>query len=194
MCWVYVLVIYPLYTAWFAAHASILTENLSYVGNLEGMHLHFMLWGTLTILALLPGVRLCIEYSLFKKRHRLLTSIAAILLVCAVTLPYLPRQFPFFSFLHIVLSFAAPLSLIGAVLLIYMDLAMLYPKLMGKILAVFGTLCIVALGIYLKYGSVNTLVEIFLSIGLSWLLLISGERIKRFEMTKLSAGESENQV
>lgn len=41
----YLLVVYPIYTFWFANHASIFDENLSYVGNLDHLHWAFILWG-----------------------------------------------------------------------------------------------------------------------------------------------------
>ena len=55
----YLLVVYPIYTFWFANHASIFDENLSYVGNLDHLHWAFILWGLLTVLALALGLRTC---------------------------------------------------------------------------------------------------------------------------------------
>lgn len=177
--WLYLLIIYPTYTVWFASHASILDENLSYVGNLDHLHWAFILWGSLTILALAMGIRTCIEHSLFKNRHKLITIGSACLLVLAVTLPYRPADYPFLSFVHILLSFAAPIGLLVAVLLIFMDLKMIYPHIMKTLLPIFYLICIIALGIYFKYASVNTLVEIFISISVSILLKITAIRLTK---------------
>lgn len=182
--WLYLLIGYPCYTFWFAFHASILDENLSYVGNLDHLHWAFILWGILTILALALGMRTCVEHSLFKKRNQLITIVSACLLVLAVTLPYRPADYPFLSFIHILLSFAAPLSLLAAVLMVFMDLRMLYPSLMKFCLSIYSLICIIALGIYFKYASVNTFVEIFISISVSILLQFTA-----MKLTKLSVKE-----
>lgn len=179
--WLYLLIIYPSYTFWFAFHASILDENLSYVGNLDHLHWAFILWGLLTILALAMGILPCIKHSLFKTRNKRLTLLSACLLVLAVTLPYRPADYPFLSFVHILLSFAAPISLLITVLLIFMDLKMIYPKTMKYFMSVYALICILSLGIYFKYASVNTLVEIFISISVSILL-----KITAIKLTKVS--------
>ena len=127
------------------------------------------LWGLLTVLALALGLRTCIDHSLFKKRNRMLVMLAACLLMLAVTLPYRPLDLPLLSLIHILLSFAAPLSLLAAVFMIFMDLRMLYPSLMAPYLSVFLLICVIALGIYFKYASVNTLVEICLLYTSQWL-------------------------
>ena len=185
----YLLVVYPIYTFWFANHASIFDENLSYVGNLDHLHWAFILWGLLTVLALALGLRTCIDHSLFKKRNRMLVMLAACLLMLAVTLPYRPLDLPLLSLIHILLSFAAPLSLLAAVFMIFMDLRMLYPSLMVPYLSVFLLICVIALGIYFKYASVNTLVEIFLSITVSNLLKCTARNL-----TKVSGKIDEYQL
>lgn len=179
--WLYLLIGYPCYTIWFASHASILDENLSFVGNLGNLHWAFILWGILTILALAIGMQPCIDHSLFKRRNRFIIMLSAWLLVLAVTLPYQPADLPFLSFIHILLSFAAPLSLLAGTLMVFMDLKMIYPKIMKASISVYSLICILALGIYFKYASVNTLVEIFLSISVSILL-----KITAIKLTKVS--------
>ena len=179
--WLYLLIGYPGYTFWFALHASIFDENLSYVGNLGHFHWAFVLWGCLTILALALGMRTCLKHSLFKRRNNLITILSACLLILAVTLPYRPLDYPFLSFIHILLSFAAPLSLLFVTLLIFMDLKMIYPSVIKYSLSAYSLICILALGIYFKYASVNTLVEIFISISISILL-----KITAVQLTKVS--------
>lgn len=71
----YLLVVYPIYTFWFANHASIFDENLSYVGNPGSSALGFYPLGLLTVLALALGLRTCIDHSLFKKRNRMLVCL-----------------------------------------------------------------------------------------------------------------------
>lgn len=115
--------------------------------------------------------------------------LAACLLMLAVTLPYRPLDLPLLSLIHILLSFAAPLSLLAAVFMIFMDLRMLYPSLMAPYLSVFLLICVIALGIYFKYASVNTLVEIFLSITVSNLLKFTARNL-----TKVSGKTDEYQV
>lgn len=177
--WLYLLIIYPIYTFWFASHASILDENLSYVGNLDHLHWAFILWGLLTILALAFGIRTCIEHSLFKMRNKRFTLLSACLLILAVTLPYRPADYPFLSFIHILLSFAAPLSLLAVILMIFMDLKMIYPKIMKYSMFVYALICILSLGIYFKYASVNTLVEIFIAITVSILLKVTAMKLTK---------------
>lgn len=176
--WLYLLIIYPMYTFWFASHASILEENLSYVGNLTHLHGFFILWGILTIYALAIGLRSCLQHSIFKQQYEKMSLLSACLLVVAVTLPYQPNTYPLLSFLHILLSFAAPLSLLAMVFVLLNDLRMLYPK-MKVYLTIFSIICVIALGIYFTYASVNSFVEIFLAISLSVLLKFAAMQLAK---------------
>lgn len=179
--WFIVGLIYPIYSIWFGTRASLLYENLSYVGNLNENRLHFMNWALLTILSIYIGYNKCLKYAIFKNKLKKGMQLAAGLLILAVAFPYVPESYPFSSFIHLIFSMSAPLFILGLCGLLLQDLNLNYPAITLHYRMFYIIIATTSLCIYFYYRSVNTLVEIFISISLSLLLLHLGSRLEESE-------------
>lgn len=160
---VYIYLLFPIYTLWFANHASLKLENLSYVGNLKGMHVHFMMWAIACVVALSFGCIGCARKCIHYKYIRPFIVVSACLFMGSIVLPYLPSNYPVLAQLHISMSFIGLILFLMTVGLIVLDL-----KMLGSIFPYDSLLVVIygiALGIYgSNFMSVNSQVEVFLAI------------------------------
>lgn len=175
----YSCLIYPLYTLFFACQASLLYENLSYVGNVLGKRLEFFIWGMATAAALAIGVWRCLPSFFNRKLMKNFVYATTILLLSSILLPYLPDTYPMIAFIHIGLAFIAPLSLLSCVALVLIELFLAQSLIFQKALNLFLIICILSLGILFRFGSVNSLVEIFVAISCTYLLMWIASKIKK---------------
>lgn len=159
----YLYIIYPIFTIWFASQANLISENLSIAGSKPNMHFIFILWAISLILAFSLGIFKCMRKSIHSRILTPLLWIACLLFLVAVILPYQPEINFIISELHISLSFIGLFLLLIVISLMVISLRMttyIYPY---DFYLVFIYIC--ALGIFgANYMSVNSLVEIFLAI------------------------------
>lgn len=165
LLWIYIHLFFPIFTLGFASKASLIDENLSYIGNMDNMHIYFIVWAILCELALAIGFHRCLYKSAHARLLKKVTLWSAGLFMVSILLPYLPQLFPILSELHIYLSFFG-------LILVLIDCAMLCMSLKMSmrifpfdyiLLLIYG----IALGMYgAHHMSVNSLVEVFLSISL----------------------------
>lgn len=177
---VYLCLIYPLYTYWFASHASLLNENLSYVGNLEGMQIHFIIWAFSCVLALSLGFSKCIRFCIHKKLILSGIAFSAMMFLSSVLLPYLPESYPVIAQFHITLSFAGLILLLIMIAILVLELRWIYLIFPYDqiLILIYG----IALGIFgSHYMSVNSLVEVFLGIALPIYLISLRRKITKNE-------------
>lgn len=174
---VYLYLVYPIYSIWFTMHASLIRDNFSIVGNLEGMRLYFIIWAILCEIAMGIGFHRCIHKSIYKKYLIPMLSVSSLMFLTSVLLPYLPESYPILSELHIVLSFVGLLSMLfiaSAMVISFRMVHSIYPYDYYMIL-IYGC----SLGIYgANYMSVNSLVELFLGIIIPIYLYHLGDRLK----------------
>ena len=117
----------PLSTVLFAWDSNWFTTNFSVLSNGMERKNAFAFWG------LLVGVYFfCILHQISRKmfpapRGISLISLSLLLLVCGVVTPYLPEYLPFPSFLHVVFSFFAAVSLSVFLLLLLYQLSLRFP-------------------------------------------------------------------
>ena len=166
----YVMLIYPLITLAFAGQYSLLYENLSYVGNQGNHRLFFILWGIATVLAMGISITRCIPYCYHKRQIKWMCAFTTGLLMFAILLPYLPKTYPFLSFLHLIFSFTAPTCLLLCVGLLLYEFYLMQVSFFKNSFQIFMLIIIIALGILFRYGSVNSLCEVFIAISTANLL------------------------
>lgn len=175
---IYLYIIYPLFTIWFASQANLIRENLSIAGSKPNMYFIFILWAISLVIAFSFGMHECIHKSIHSKYLIPLLAIACLLFLIAVILPYQPENNFLISELHIHLSFIGLFLLLIVISLMVISLKMttyIYPY---DFYLVFIYMC--ALGIFgANYMSVNSLVEIFLAIILPIYLIHLGNTIKK---------------
>lgn len=173
----YLYCLYPIYTIWFASHASILDENLSIAGNHEGMRIYFMIWAIMCEVALGIGFHQCIHKSIHKKILIPMLALSSLMFLSSVFLPYLPECYPILSEFHILLSFVGLIFMLLITAMMVLSLSMTHMVkpydfylilLYGASLGIFGA----------NYMSVNSFVEIFIGILLPIYLNHLGGRLK----------------
>lgn len=162
--------IIPAYTILFAADSNWFTANFSVLGNQIGQEKRFALWGLLVggyFYRCLRKIIGCMEKPL---RGAWLVPTALLLLVFAVTTPYLPETLPRQSFLHVVFAFCAAVCLIVVLFLIVWKLkqedARTYAPFLGGLWGIAGgSLFLLALA-----GMISSALEIFFTISASVLV------------------------
>lgn len=173
---IYLYLLYPIYTIWFASHASIINENLSYVGNLKGMRIHFILWAFMCAYALSIGLIKCSKKCIHVKRVQLMILISAFLFLTSVLLPYLPEYYPIISEFHESMAFIGLILLLVSIAYLIVDLKIKYNVYPFDYILIM--MYAIALAIYGNhFMSVNSLVEIFLGITLPIYLVKLGESL-----------------
>lgn len=157
----------PLSTVLFAWDSNWLTTNFSVLSNGMERKNAFAFWG------LLVGVYFfCILHQISRKivpapRGISLISLSLLLLVCGVVTPYLPENFPFPSFLHVVFSFLSAVCLSVFLILLLWQLAQRFPGqysayLWGLAMILFSSVCLLA-----AVGIVSSALEIFFTISVA---------------------------
>ena len=175
---VYLYVIYPIFTYWFANHANLFSENFSIAGGKEGMYLIFILWALSLEIAFSIGFSKCIRKSIHSKQLIPLLAISSSIFLFAVLLPYQPETYPIVSELHITLSFIGLFSLLMIIAAMILSLRFTYFIYPYDMILVF--IYIGALGIFgANYMSVNSLVELFLGITLPIYLFHLGRKLQK---------------
>lgn len=157
----------PTSTILFAWDSNWLTTNFSVLGNAIDRKNAFAFWG------LLVGIYFfCILHQTVRKiipvpRGISLISFSLLLLVCGVVTPYLPENLPFPSFLHVMFSFFAAVSLSVFLLLLLWQLARRFP---GKYrLYTWSLAVILGISVMLLFaaGIVSSALEIFFTLSVA---------------------------
>lgn len=154
--------IYPILTIIFASQSSIIEDNLSIVGNLEGKHLWFIGWGICTQVALGLGFFGCLKHSIHQKQLKPLILLASILNMIAIVLPYQPNRFPQLSRYHVGISFISLLSML--VLVGFLVTSLMINHQIFHFYLMFVVFCLAIMGYYLHCTYVNSLIEICVAI------------------------------
>lgn len=157
-------VIVPLYTLLFSGEHNLLTSNFSVIGNMLGQKEGFLLWGFLLALCLVIILSRTSENLDLPapKRHLVLAALAALFL--SITTPYLPEEFPFKSFMHVLLAALSAFFLILYLLFASIALYRLHPPAGATALTVLGTILIGSLLLLIHAGIISSALEIFFSI------------------------------
>lgn len=150
----------PLYTVLFACNARLFLDNFTIIGNYFDKKLEFVLWGILVGGYFYTALRTIIRTAPFRRKKGYLGLLytACILLIFAVTTPYLPETVPFQSFLHVVFAFCSAVVLLFLLLLLTYRLA--YRRFGFALLAII----LVSAYLLLRIGVVSSILEVFLTL------------------------------
>lgn len=162
--------IIPAYTLLFAADSNWFTANFSVLGNQIGQEKRFALWGLLVGGYFYWCLRKIINRMEKPLRSAWLVPTALLLLVFAITTPYLPETLPLQSMLHVAFAFCAAVFLIAALFLIVWNLKQ---KDTRTYTPFFSGLCGIAGGslfLLVLVGIISSALEIFFTIGTSVLV------------------------
>lgn len=115
-------ILIPLYTVWFVQGSNWFTTNFSVIGNRIGRQEEFVLWGLMVGIYFFWCLRKIVRLMPEKPRGTWLIPTALVLLIFAITTPYLPEKLPLNAFLHIVFAFVAAVCLMICLYLIVWSL------------------------------------------------------------------------
>lgn len=159
--------IVPIHTILLASNASWLKVSLSVVGYELDRQTSFVIWGVVTGFLFLVYLNLIYKTTRFENRAlKRLNFIAFILMVFAVTTPYLPELFPLKAFLHIVFAVLSPVCMIislGIFIFTYMrkEKRIFHKMVRGYLFIIITSTLILCLS-----GIVNSLLEVFFTISM----------------------------
>ena len=154
----------PASTILFAKGNNWFTTNFSVLGSSLDRKNAFTLWG------LLVGVYFfCILHHISRKiipalKGTSLISISLLLLVCAITTPYLPAVFPFSSFFHVLFAFLAAVCLAVFLILLLWQLCHIFPKQFAHYPAGLFLILLFSGFLLAAAGIVSSALEIFFTI------------------------------
>ena len=164
-------VLFPLFTLFLILRDDPLTTNLSWVGNGLGYRLLLVLWaiaGALVFRAMIRALAEALGVSLQRRE-----DLTFLLMITSMLVPYLPESFPFLAQLHILVSNLAFLALNLLILRVfYAGQRRRWQLGRWGIEMTAGILIICAL-LYIRFLSVNSLLEMFYTAAMAWLLILA---------------------
>ena len=159
--------IIPIYTILFVSGTNWFQTNFSVIGNVAGREEAFVLWGLIVGIYFFYCLRRIIRRMPEPPRFSWLVSLALLLLVFAVTTPYLPETLPLKSFLHIIFAFMASVCLILSLFFILLKLAEKDKASYKPWLAVLGLIVIISAVLLIIVGIISSALEIFFTLSMT---------------------------
>ena len=164
-------VLFPLFTLFLILRDDPLTTNLSWVGNGLDYRLLLVIWaivGALVFRAMIRALAEALGVSLQRRK-----DLTFLLMIASMLVPYLPESFPFLAQLHILVSNLAFLALNLLILRVfYAGQRRRWQLGRWGIEMTAGILIICAL-LYIRFLSVNSLLEMFYTVAMAWLLILA---------------------
>ena len=164
-------VLFPLFTLFLILRDDPLTTNLSWVGNGLGYRLLLVIWviaGALVFRAMIRALAEALNVSLQRRE-----DLTFLLMIASMLVPYLPESFPFLAQLHILVSNLAFLALNLLILRVfYVGQRRRWQLGRWGMEMTAGILVVCAL-LYIRFLSVNSLLEMFYTAAMAWLLILA---------------------
>ena len=154
----------PGFTIYFVQGSNWFTTNFSVLGSGLAKQNAFAFWGLLVGIYFFIILEIISKYLVLSPKETFFIPLALLLLTCAITTPYLPGQFPFKSFLHVIFAFLSAVCLAFFLILVVWKLhrarpGQFWPYSLGLALIIFfGLILLIAAGI------VSSALEIFFTL------------------------------
>ena len=164
-------VLFPLFTLFLILRDDPLTTNLSWVGNGLGYRLLLVLWaiaGALVFRAMIRALAEALNVSLQRRE-----DLTFLLMIASMLVPYLPESFPFLAQLHILVSNLAFLALNLLILRVFYAGQRRRWQLGRWGLEMTAGILVVCALLYIRFLSVNSLLEMFYTAAMAWLLILA---------------------
>ena len=163
-------VLFPLFTLFLILRDDPLTTNLSWVGNGLGYRLLLVLWaiaGALVFRAMIRALAEALNVSLQRR------DLTFLLMIASMLVPYLPESFPFLAQLHILVSNLAFLALNLLILRVFYAGQRRRWQLGRWGMEMTAGILVVCALLYIRFLSVNSLLEMFYTAAMAWLLILA---------------------
>lgn len=159
--WFITYIFIPTYTIFFVQDNNWFTTNFSVIGNHLGRQQDFVFWGLTVGIYFYWCLRTIVSHIQPPPKGMWLIPLSLTLLTFAITTPYLPKQFPFKSFLHVIFAFMAAVCLTICILLIIWKLFRLEPQKYRPYLFGLTGIVVISILLLLAAGIVSSALEIF---------------------------------
>lgn len=157
-------IVIPIYTLLFVKGTNWFTSNLSVIGSWPTRRAAFFMLGILIGLYHYQVVKKLLVYLPRHIWESRLLSAAFLLLLLAVTIPYLPDAFPFQAFLHVAFAFISSIFLALCLYMVLWRLSALSHRA-GRLLRPYriSMVCItiISFGLLIAAGIISTALELF---------------------------------
>lgn len=164
----------PAYTLLFAGSVHWFGTNFSVIAVTGADHYRgFVYWGVLAggyFFVMLSRLAFTLPRRGTRTWARLLTACAVLSLAYAVAIPYLPRNFPKYAALHVLLAALACVLLMLALLVILLELRRQDPHRWTRPLRAWGLIVLVCAVLFLVPRMVSTALEVFFTISTALLV------------------------
>ena len=158
----------PAYTLLFAGSTAWFGTNFSVIAVLGPDHYRgFVYWGLLAggyFFVMLSKLAFVLPRRGVRALVRLITVGAVLALAYAVAIPYLPKYFPKYAALHVLLAAGACVLLMLALLVVLTALRPTDPERWGRPLRLWGLIVAVCAVLFLIPMMVSTALEVFFTI------------------------------
>lgn len=164
-------VLFPLFTLFLILRDDPLTTNLSWVGNGLGYRLLLVIWaiaGALVFRAMIRALAEALNVSLQRREN-----LTFLLMIASMLVPYLPESFPFLAQLHILVSNLAFLALNLLILRVFYAGQQRRWQLGRWGMEMTAGILVVCALLYIRFLSVNSLLEMFYTAAMAWLLILA---------------------
>ena len=164
-------VLFPLFTLFLILRDDPLTTNLSWVGNGLGYRLLLVIWviaGALVFRAMIRALAEALNVSLQRRE-----DLTFLLMIASMLVPYLPESFPFLAQLHILVSNLAFLALNLLILRVFYAGQRRRWQLGRWGMEMTEGILVVCALLYIRFLSVNSLLEMFYTAAMAWLLILA---------------------
>ncbi len=169
-------VLFPLFTLFLILRDDPLTTNLSWVGNGLGYRLLLVLWaiaGALVFRAMIRALAEALGVSLQRRE-----DLTFLLMIASMLVPYLPESFPFLAQLHILVSNLAFLALNLLILRVFYAGQRRRWQLGRWGMEMTAGILVVCALLYIRFLSVNSLLEMFYTAAMAWLLILARRKCR----------------
>lgn len=154
------LLIVPLYTLLFASQDSLITSNISYIGNMPGNYGRLVLWGAVCTVFFYLFFTFLFSLLQYKNRHAWnIFHLACILFMLTVLLPFVPGVYPISTELHNQFAQAATLLTLVATLMLTLHIKTLDKEVYTKSIRLWIINLIVCFAFLIATG-ISGLVEV----------------------------------
>lgn len=157
-------ILIPACTVWFTLGSNWLTTNFSVLGNRPGSQLPFLIWGLLIGLYFFCCLRRIAARMPAPPKCAWTIRAAFLLLLLALTTPYLPDVLPLQAMLHTMFALSAAVLLALTLLLTLLKLETFYPGRFRIYLWGMTGIAAGCLWLFLVSGIVCSAMEIFVTL------------------------------
>lgn len=164
-------IILPIFSFYLGSRASLLYENITYIGNMKTYHTPFIIWGILNSLYYMISYLIIISnFPNLKSKTKPICIILTIISILAFLSPYTLRSADFLSQFHV---YGSMTSAIGTIMLIIYTIIygqMYYPEHLTKMKNQLLALAIFCSMLLVTIGDISTLLELILLNGLNYIM------------------------